>query len=308
MNHRLSPAATSDMLLVVVTFVAAISWMFSKEAVLLMPPILFMSVRFLLAALCLLCFSASHLRNLSLPLLKRSLWVGMFFGGAMTSWVMGLAQGDAMGEGAFLTSLGVVFVPVVSRVFFQESPPFATWLALPVALAGLGLLTLPHGFRITPSQGYFLLAAALFACFYTLNTRATRPNNSTQQEAVHPLAMTTVLMFVATVVTGLASWHWEARQWPSVTTSAALTLWVLLSAVVGTAMRFLLQTYAQSLTHSTNGAVILILEPLWVAMLSVLWFQESLSPVQWLGCSVILAALIINRWQAIVLGIKTWKR
>lgn len=303
----LSRSAQSDVLLVMVTLVAAISWIFSKEAILLMPPILFMAIRFLLAAFCLLLFSATHLKQLTLPLLRRSLVVGAFFGLAMTSWVMGLATGETMGEGAFLTSLGVILVPVIARLAFKETPPFATWLALPVAATGLALLSLQHGFRIAPSQGYYLAAATLFACFYTLNTRATNADENTQRAPVHPLAMTTILMFVATLVTGTASWYVEANVWPQVQISKALILWVLASAVIGTAMRFLMQTYAQSLSQSTNGAVILVLEPIWVALFSAFWFAERLSALQLFGCSFILLALLINRWNAITTGIKKWK-
>ena len=45
----MSDTHKSDLLLVVVTLFAAISWMFSKEAVLLMPPLMFMAARFLIA-------------------------------------------------------------------------------------------------------------------------------------------------------------------------------------------------------------------------------------------------------------------
>lgn len=44
-----------DVLLVAVTLIAAISWMFSKESIALMPPLLFMGLRFLLAAVFLAC-------------------------------------------------------------------------------------------------------------------------------------------------------------------------------------------------------------------------------------------------------------
>ena len=45
----LSKASQSDLLLVLVTVLSALSWIFSREAVQLMPPLLFMCLRFLLA-------------------------------------------------------------------------------------------------------------------------------------------------------------------------------------------------------------------------------------------------------------------
>lgn len=303
---NLSANTKSDLYLVLVTVIAAISWMFSKEAILGMPPILFMAVRFLIAALCLLVVSAPFLRQLNGALLKRSIVVGSFFGLAMTSWVLGLAQGESMGEGAFITSLGVVLVPIIARVGFKEIPPRSTWVALPVAASGLALLALQHGFKLSASQLYYVGAATLFATFYTLNTSATNTDTTGTRAPVHPLALTTIVMLMATVVTTLASLVLERHEWHQFTITPSLVGWVIASATIGTALRFFLQTYAQSLSTSTNGAVILVLEPIWVALFSVFWFSEKLTALQMLGCSLIFAALLINRWNVIRRGIIKW--
>ena len=73
--------------------------------------------------------------------------------------------------------------------------------------------------------------------------------------------------------------------------------WLFASAILGTATRFWLQTYAQSLTTQTSGAVMLILEPIWVALFAALWFGETLATLQLLGCVMIFFALLVNRWQ-----------
>lgn len=304
----LSPSAKSDATLVLVTVIAAISWIFSKEAVLGMPPILFMAVRFFLAALCLAFVSAQHLQRLTGPLLRRSITVGVFFGFGMATWVMGLASGDSMGEGAFITSLGVILVPVVARLGFGEVPSRSTWYALPVAAAGLAMLSLENGFTLSAPQLYFLASAFFIALFYTLNTQATNTDATGTRKPVHPLALTTVVMCVATLVTSAASFAVERNTWASFTITPALVGWVVASATIGTALRFYLQTYAQSLSNRTNGAVILVLEPIWVALFSAFWFSERLSNLQLLGCTIIFTALLINRWNVISQGIKKWMR
>ncbi|MEP2604883.1 DMT family transporter, partial [Marinobacter sp.] len=143
----LSNARKSDLLLVVVTLMAAISWIFSKEAVLLMPPLLFMAMRFLLAGSVLAFIARRPLRRLSADQFRRSVGVGLVFGIAMSFWVMGLFHATHVGEGAFLTSLGVVVVPVLARFIFREEQPVSTWFAIPVAVSGLALLSLKNGFR-----------------------------------------------------------------------------------------------------------------------------------------------------------------
>lgn len=97
----MSDAHKSDLLLVVVTLLAAISWMFSKEAVLMMPPLMFMAARFLIAGSILALIALPALRRLNRDQIKRSVGVGLVFGIAMSCWILGLFHGDSMGEGAF---------------------------------------------------------------------------------------------------------------------------------------------------------------------------------------------------------------
>jgi drug/metabolite transporter (DMT)-like permease len=65
--------------------------------------------------------------------------------------------------------------------------------------------------------------------------------------------------------------------------------------VLGSAARFLLQTHAQSLSNHSHGVVIMVVEPVWVALLAAGWFGETMSPVQLAGCGLIFASLLINR-------------
>ena len=67
------------------------------------------------------------------------------------------------------------------------------------------------------------------------------------------------------------------------------------SAVVGTALRFWLQTHAQSLSRHTHGVVIMVVEPVWVALLAAGWLGETMSATQLAGCALIFGSLLINR-------------
>ncbi len=300
------PAHKADLLLLVVTLLAAISWMFSKEAVLAMPPLLFMSLRFLLASLLLACVAHRQLRRLSRQQLMRSMRVGLVFGTAMSFWITGLAVGNHVGEGAFLTSLGVVLIPVIARIFFAEAVPGSTWLALPVAAGGLALLSLEQGLHLEVGQLCFVAAATIFALYFNLNTRAanTIATESADGERIeHPripaMALTTVVLAVVGLVTGILSAFNEA--WTPVFTSMppTLVMWIVLSATIGTALRFLVQTYAQSLSLHSHGVVIMVLEPMWTALIAAAWFGESMTGTQLAGCALIFASLLVNRWRAV---------
>lgn len=311
----MSDAHKSDLFLVVVTLMAAISWMFSKEAVLLMPPLLFMAVRFLISGLVLALIAYRPLRRLSFDQVRRAVAVGMVFGVAMSLWVMGLFYISSMGEGAFLTSLGVVIVPIIARLMFKEAQPASTWLAIPIAVAGLALLSLRNGFQPEPGQLFFVAAASIFALYFNLNTRAAnertfvnRRGESVEKQRIPALPLTALTLLTVGLVTLLESLVLEPWQPTFFDPPPLLVWWVLASAIVGTAGRFLLQTYAQSLSVHSHGVVILVLEPVWVALFAAGWFGESMTGLQLAGCGLIFAALLVNRWGALSRALKTWLR
>ncbi len=292
----------SDLMLVGVTLLAAVSWIMSREAVLLMPPLLFMAFRFLVAASLLAVIGFQQLRTMGFQALKRRINVGVVFAVAMSCWVMGIFTGTHVGEGAFLTSLGVVLVPVMGRLFFGEAQARSNWFALPVAATGLALLSLQHGFSLEMGQIFYLTAAIIFALFFRLNTQAVNARTvvasdgrEVHESGVPAIALTSIVLAMVGVVAGFLSLIFE--QWLVAVQhfSSAMAGWIIASAVVGTSARFLLQTYAQSLSNNTHGVVIMVVEPVWVALLAAAWYGESMSGQQLAGCGLILLALLISR-------------
>lgn len=308
----MSDAYKSDLYLVLVTLLAAIGWMLSKEAVLMMPPLMFMAGRFLIAGAFLALLALPSLFRLTQDQILQSLGVGFVFGIAMTCWIMGLYHGNSMGEGAFLTSLGVVIVPVIARMVFGEQQPVSTWVAIPIAVAGLALLSLENGFRPDPGQLYFVLAATIFALYFTLNTRAAnqrtvvnKQGKTVEKKKVPALPLTAIALLTVGSVTFAESAISERWTQTLNDPDPMLYVWVLASALIATAGRFLLQTYAQSLSVNSHGVVILVLEPVWVAVFASTWFGEFMAPLQIAGCGLIFAALLVNRWSVLSRAIKS---
>lgn len=301
-----SNATKADLLLFLVTLLAAISWMFSKEAVLLMPPLLFVTLRFLLAGSFLAALGYQQLKNMTAGQYQQAFLVGLVFGVAMSFWIMGLHFGEHIGEGAFLTSLGVILVPFVTLLLYREISPRSTWLALPIAISGLALLSLNGSFKLELGQAFYLLAAVAFALFYAMNTRAATSwltegidNENIYSEKVPALALTAISLSCAGIVAGCLSFLIEPWQETASSFSLPLAGWILSSALIGTALRFSIQTYAQSLSNHSHGVVILTGEPVFTASIAAYWFGESMRSAQIAGCGLILIALLVARWPAI---------
>ncbi|GGX55334.1 permease [Saccharospirillum salsuginis] len=281
-----SRTVQSDLLLVLVTLLAAAGWMFSKEALVGLTPLLFIGVRFFSAGLILGLVGGRSLKALSIGDWHRALLTGLAMATAMSFWIMGLSLATNLGIGAFIASLGVVLTPLMARLLFGVRTAPTTWVAVGTALVGLALLRLEGGFSLSASDGFFLAAAVAFSVHFNLNSRfAAR---------IPALPLTAIQLGV----TGLASltlfsFLEPAPVWPG----WSILGWLTASILLGTCLRFFFQVKAQGMAQVSHAAVIMTLEPVWTALLGSLWFAERMSPLQLLGCCIIFGALLISRWR-----------
>lgn len=294
----ISNTLKADLLLIVVTLLAAAGWLFSKETVAAMPPLLFIGIRFLLAGATLFLIDRFAMEKFvighaSATALTQRQWlqaagIGVLFGMAIMLWVSGLFHGPHLGEGAFICSLGVVLVPITAALFFRERPSPATWYAIPVAIAGLAFISLNHGFSLSLGHIYYIAAACVFSLHFNFNGMAV---------AHIPAVVLTAVQLTVVGVMSLST-SWLIETWPD-TIALSTWGWLLASVFIATSLRFFLQTYAQQFASASHAAVLMILEPVWTLLIGIFWFDEGMSPWQLIGCSLIFLALIINRWRII---------
>ncbi|MGB7997592.1 MAG: DMT family transporter, partial [Photobacterium halotolerans] len=71
--------------------------------------------------------------------------------------------------------------------------------------------------------------------------------------------------------------------------------WFALSTLLATSLRYVLQTVGQKQITASNAALIMLLEPVWTATLSVLWYDEVFTLNKALGCALILSSLVLYR-------------
>ncbi|SIS42072.1 DMT family transporter [Neptunomonas antarctica] len=282
-----SNAVKSDLILVVVTLLAAAGWIFSKESLSEIPPLMFIGLRFLIAGLVLALFGWQALRSLDRRGILRTALVGVSFGVAMIFWILGLHHAQHIGVGAFLSCLGAVIVPIVSTLFGERANR-AVWLSLPLAAIGLACLSLDSQFIMGWGELSFLCSAVFFAFTFVLNSRAAAKTS--------PIALAAVQLMVVGLVAlpvSLATETWSF-DWPG-----SIWMWMLASIFIATSVRFFMQTWAQSLSSASNAAVIMTLEPIWTAMLAALWFGETMTGLQLGGCALIFCALLVSRWRSV---------
>jgi drug/metabolite transporter (DMT)-like permease len=282
----ISKNVLADLLMLLVTLLAALGWIFSHEALNEMPPLGFIGIRFFLAGVLVGAFGWHRVRCLPRVAWRRAGATGVVMGLAMLCWILGLSRATHLGVGAFISSLNVVLVPVLGWLFFRLKPSVSTWGALLVATLGLASLSLESGLSFSASDGYFAAAAVILALHFNLNSR--------YATSIPAVALTGIQLAVVGLTAMLASWLTET--W-SLSISGAGIGWLLASVLIATSLRFFLQIKAQGMASASHAAIIMTLEPVWTALLAMLWLGEQMSLQQLVGCSLIFLSLLISRWR-----------
>lgn len=272
----------ANLLLVAVTLLAAMGWIFSKYVLVAMSPMFFLATRFILSAVIVGGFRPKTVLRAPLQHIIRPLLTGTLLGIQIAMWGYGLMLSDGLGVGAFLISLSFLLIPVTGLLFGYRARPY-TWIAIIVAVPGLALLALRHGFALAASDIVFLLSAVLYSLYFNINGRLCA--------GIPPVTQTTYQLFAVSVVCALAYGFWESDQTQSF---AGVWLWFVLSIVLATCLRFFLLLKAQSMEPEGQGAIVMTLEPVWVAILSTLYMNETLSLTALSGMAIIFLALLIN--------------
>ncbi|NHI02235.1 DMT family transporter [Oceanimonas sp. MB9] len=282
------PERRGDLLILTATLLASAGWLFSKEAISALPPAGFVGWRFVLAALILLPFCYRQLRATSFANLLKTAGIGLVMTLNLIFWIQAVMHSDGIGEGAFIMSLAMLMVPPLAWLLFRERPGRQFWLALPIAVTGLFLLTSGNGLSLSLGQLLFLLASVSLALYFSLNSRFAR--------RVDPMALT----FVQLAVTGVMHLGYSAlfERWPE-QVAPDIWGWFAASVLLATSLRFFCQSAGQKFSNVANAALIMMLEPIWTVLISVFWYHEPMPVQKIMGCVLILLALLSFRSRAL---------
>jgi len=274
---------------------ASCGWIFSREAIQGFEPQLFMCLRFLGAGIIVWLVDFSALFRLNLQQWLITLRVGILFGIAMSLWVVGLKMATHIGIAAFITNLGMILVPIFA-LFFGERPNIWVYLSLPLAIAGLACLSLDAEFSLGLPELLFFISAAVNALMIVLNTKATA--------RVPLVPLTAIQLMITGIFTGILSAGFETWNFHQPITIWA---WLLASLLLATGLRYLIQVRAQSMAPPHHTALIMLTQPITALLFAAIWFSETMSVMQFLGCFLIFSAMLASRAQPLFKMIRQHK-
>lgn len=278
----------ADALLLLVAIIWGVGFVIQRMAMETVGPITFTGVRLLIGTISILPLLplAKRLSPATLrPVSRQKLLFGMIGAGLAMAAGSVLQQAGLVytsaGIAGFITGLYVVFVPILG-LFIGYFVRWTTWAAVLVATAGLYLLSVQGQTMLNPGDGLVLLGSIAWAA-QVLITGWLAVRCDPVRIALFQTA------FAGLLTLGIAI------SWEQLEISALLGIWpeLLYSGVLAVGAAFLIQVIAQQNAPPAHAAVLLALEAVFGAIAGWAFLNEILSPIQLLGCVVMLAGIVL---------------
>lgn len=280
------PRLLAVSMLVVTTMLWGFAFVAQKSAMDAMGPMTFSAVRYLLGAAAILPLVLWELRRTGARL-ERADWPGVaviviaFFLG-VTLQQVGITMTTVTNSG-FLTSLYVLFVPLLALVVFFQRPHPIVWLGVPMALLGVFLL---NGGRLdTFNLGDLLVVGSAVAWAIQVYMIGTLSRRTRLPVTISAICFASTAILSAGFAFGVETPRLEAigDGWVE----------ILYAGLLSTAVAFTLQAVAQQYVPPANAAIILSAEGLFAALGGALILGERLPLVGYLGSALIFAAIVM---------------
>ena len=251
---------------------------------------LFNGGRYLLAALVVLPVAMRAGRNKHLiHSLARDQFKWMFIAGfflfvGSAVQQVGLLYTTA-GNAGFITSLYVVFVPILLTLFWREKSHWMAIAAVVLAVLGAFLLSTHGSFELRKGDAVELGGAL----FWTLHVIVLGKYASRFESMSFSLGQL--------IVCGLLNLALGIFVEPMISFNRSLLLAIAYTAFFSLGLCYTLQVWAQKHTPPADAALILSLESVFAVLSGWVFLNETLAGIQVLGCVLIFSAVLLSQFR-----------
>jgi drug/metabolite transporter (DMT)-like permease len=266
----------ADAALVVAAFFFGTTFLVVQDAVDKADPVPFLAVRFLIGGAALALLGARRRRTTGE--LRHGVAGGVALLVGYVLQTVGL-QYTTPSTSAFITYLLVVFVPIITFVALRRRPHPLTLVGLVLAVAGLVLLTGGADMSLGRGEVLTLGCAVAFAAHIVILGETADRHDAIRLTCVQVTTVGLACLAVSVVAGGLAM---PATAWAA----AAFT------GIFATALAFFAMVWAQRVVSPSRAALILLLEPVFAALLA--WVTgDEMTAATLAGGALILGAVVV---------------
>ena len=219
-------------------------------------------------------------------LIKGGIVCGTILAIASNLQQFGLYFDTDAGKAGFITSLYIIMVPLLG-IFLKKRAGLRMWFCVLLGAVGFYLLTMagnPNGFALEKGDFFVLLCAFVFS-LHILAVDHFSPK-------CDGVKLSCLQFFVAGVISLACMLFFEDPK-----ISEILDCWlpILYAGVMSSGVGYTLQILGQKDADPSTASLIMSLEAVFAVLGGALIFRESLSLVEFVGCAVIFAAVIISQ-------------
>ena len=252
-------------------------------------PLTLNAARMGLAAVLLGVYYRKNVATITRPALLMGCTVGLFLFLGYAFQTTGLKL-TTPSKSAFLTGVSTVLVPVILVAFWRIK--IHVWRAVGIflALTGLFLMTVPAGRQgiadfANVNAGDLLTIGCAFAFAFQIVFLG----RGTQRFPFEQMAVLQIV--VAAVLTGISV---PLLEQPHISLNGTVVAAILVTGVLGTAVAFTVQAWAQQFTPATHAALIFTLEPVFAWLTSFIYLHERLGARAGAGALLILGGVLLS--------------
>jgi drug/metabolite transporter (DMT)-like permease len=245
-------------------------------------PILLIAIRFTIAGFLYAALFWRRIFPLTAAAILKGTILSLFLFAGFVSQNIGLTITTAS-KSAFITSMMVIFVPVLQFVIERKAPRVGNILGIVVVCTGLWFLTSPAGSAFNAGDALTLVCAILFAFYIVYLDVVSRE--------MSPLQVTFLQMGIIAVLSTVSVILFETPRF-ALTGQSILTLLYL--TFLATALTTYVQSRFQKDTTPTRAVVIFSIEPVFAAAIAYILLGEQLGNMGILGGALIIGGVLLS--------------
>jgi drug/metabolite transporter (DMT)-like permease len=254
-------------------------------------PIWVLGFRFTAAAILWLAIFPQSRRGWNGRIVRRSMTLACLLGGGMALQHLGLDR-STEAVSAFLTSLTILFVPVLMTVVLRRPPNAVVWFGVVLATVGVWLMTgaSPSGFGIGEALG--LACAIVYAVDIIAVDRLVMPADAPAMTVAQFLLVGVGMLIVAALLAG-GRQSLAPRRVMELLVMPKIGVNVALLAGLPSIVSYGIQFRFQPRIDPTRAALIYLIEPVVAALYAFVATGRGLGWLAVVGAGLILAANLL---------------
>ena len=245
------------------------------------------AIRYSMAALVMSLIFIKKWRQLDARYIRHGLITGVFLFTAYTTQTIGCDFTTA-GKNAFLTTVYVILIPLISWVLYKKRPGWYVFVAAVLSMTGIGLLALGTGDTAGLNKGDALTLVC--GLFYALHIIWTAKYNEQGDDTL----FLTLLQFVVCAVLG---WVFAPFYDGAFPVAGIKNPHVIISmcylGLFSTMLCFSLQNIGLKYVQSSLASLFLSFESVFGVLFSTIFLHEKITLRMGAGCVLIFVAVVL---------------